>query len=137
MGKPISQNLLRHILNKCMAISACRSRTNQIRVSHYDHYSFIVSKNEIVEWGRNRTFQRPPVHWGYNWHQGIHSELSAYIKAAGILKDRDFGVVNVRLSPSLGLLNSKPCPNCENMLRSLGASWVYYSTEDGFERMNL
>ena len=137
MAKPITSNLLRTILSRCMIISARESRTNESRVSHYDHYSFIVCKNEVVEWGRNRTFQIPPVHWGYNEHQGIHSELSAYLKAAGLLKDRDFGVVNVRLSPSLSLLNSKPCSNCENMLRSLGASWVYYSTEDGFKRMKL
>lgn len=137
MGKRVSKNILRHILTHCMSKAVSESVTNRCRVSNYDHYSYIVSDNEIVEWGRNKTKLVPPVHWGYNEHQGIHSELSAYLKAAGILRGREFGVVNVRLSPSLELKDSKPCKNCENLLRALGAGWVVYSTEDGFRKMGL
>ena len=133
----IPRNLMRKILTSCMKQATKRSRTNEQRVSHYDHYSFVIAENEIVEWGRNRTFQIPPKHWGYNEHQGIHSELSAYLKAAGLLKDRDFGVVNVRLSKGLRLMNSCPCDNCKRMLESLGAKWVVYSTPEGFKKVKL
>ena len=133
----ISRNLLRTILTRSMKVSTRNSKTNAQRVSHYDHYSYVVAEEQIVEWGRNMTKNVPPVHWGYNQFQGVHSELSAYMKASGLLRDREFGVVNVRLSKGLKLLNSAPCPNCRRMLKSLGAKWVVYSTPDGFKKVNL
>ena len=133
----ISRNLMRRILTSCMKQATKSSKTNAQRVSHYDHYSFVISDNEVVEWGRNMTKNIPPVHWGYNRFQGLHSELSAYLKASGLLKDRDFGVVNVRLSRKLELMNSCPCDNCKRMLESLGAKWVIYSTPEGFKRLKL
>ncbi len=133
----ISRNLLRTILTHSMKVSARNSKTNAQRVSHYDHYSYVVVGNEVIEGGRNLTRNTPPVHWGYKDYQGIHSELSAYMKASGLLRDRDFGVVNVRLSGSLKLMNSAPCPNCQRMLRSLGGKWVVYSTPEGFKKVNL
>lgn len=120
-----------------MKVSTSKSKTNEQRISHYDHFSFVVADNEVVEWGRNMTKNIPPVYWGYGRFQGLHSELSAYLKASGILKDRAFGVVNVRLSKGLKLMNSMPCQNCQRMLKSLGAQWVFYSTQEGFKKLKL
>lgn len=133
----ISRNLLRTVLTRCMKVSTRKSKTNEQRVSHYDHYSYVVVDDQIVEWGRNLTKNTPPVHWGYKDFQGVHSELSAYMKAVGLLRDRDFGMINVRLSKGLKLLNSAPCNNCKRMLKSLGGKWVIYSTPDGFKKVNL
>ena len=133
----INRNLIRVALSRSMKNSMKKSRTNEQRLSHYDHYSYVIAGNEIVEWGRNITKYVPPVHWGYKSFQGLHSELSAYLKASGKLKEKDFGVINVRLSRGLNLLNSAPCQNCRQMLKSLGAKWVIYSTPEGFKKTKL
>jgi len=133
----VARNLLKSLLTRSMIVSAKHSKTNEQRVSHYDHYSYVVVGNEVIEGGRNLTKNVPPVHWGYKDFQGVHSELSAYMKASGLLRDREFGVVNVRLSKGLKLMNSAPCQNCRRMLKSLGGKWVVYSTPEGFKKVNL
>lgn len=133
MNKRVLQSCLREAVKKL----STDSRSNETNLSHYHHYSFVIIRNEIIEWGRNRQL-KVPLHWGYdNSFQGLHSEMAAYKKASGILGNSDFDMVNIRLSKKLFMLNSMPCEHCQRMLRELGCGHIWFSTEYGFEKLKL
>lgn len=101
----------------------------------YRHYSFIIQRNQIVEWGVNRSSE-PLI--GYPKYGKLHSECSAYFKARGIMEqNKEFEVVNIRLSANGGLKISKPCPCCQNFLSKFGCRGVWFSTEAGFAKIIL
>ena len=106
----------------------------------YLHYTFIVSENKILEWGFNHR-GIPPIHMGYHrriqdekFRPKIHSELSAYRKARGLLdKRKGFTAINIRLNRDGDFRNSFPCSVCHNLMKSLGCQEFYFTTSDGFE----
>lgn len=63
--------------------------------------------------------------------------MAAYKKASGILGSKDFVVVNIRLSNKLHMLNSMPCKHCQRILKELGCEHIWYTTENGFQKMKL
>ena len=133
----MNKRILRSCLCEAVRKLSADSRSNEINISHYNHFSYVISHNEVVEWGRNRQVQIP-LHWGYdNSYQGLHSEMAAYRKASGILGNKDFIMVNIRLSKNLHMLNSMPCKHCQRILKELGCEIIWYTTEDGFKRMKL
>lgn len=133
----MNKRILRTCLCEAIKRLSTDSRTNLVNISHYNHFSYIVCRNEVIEWGRNRQL-RIPLHWGYdNSYQGLHSEMAAYKKAVGILGNKDFMMVNIRLSNRLHMLNSMPCAHCQRILKELGCEQIWYTTEEGFKRMKL
>ena len=96
------------------------------------HFSFIVVNNRILEWGTNR-YQSIPKHWGYDvTFQGLHSEMSAYIRGSGLILNKPFSLINVRFSNFMHLKLSKPCPDCTRMMTSLGCTECVYTTPNGW-----
>lgn len=134
----LNKKILRSCLSEAIRRLSADSRTNEISISHYNHFSYLINNdNEVVEWGRNR--QAPiPLYWGYdNNYQGLHSEMAAYKKASGLLGNKEFIMVNIRLSNRLHMLNSMPCKHCQRILRELGCDQIWFTTENGFEKMKL
>jgi len=63
----------------------------------------------------------------------IHSEIAAYRKAKGILtKNEPFEIVNIRLNKNKELRLSKPCICCFEIMKELGCSKFYFSSNAGF-----
>ena len=103
------------------------------------HFSFIVQRRQIVEWGCNMLHE-PPIHMGYvqrinGADPKLHSELVAYKKAKGLLKDKKFVLINIRLNKKGEIRLSKPCVCCHEILSSLGCVLFYYSTEEGYQKI--
>lgn len=99
----------------------------------YKHFTFIISDNQLVEWGMNRS--GPPKH-GYQPHQKIHSENMAWNKARGIMdRKKTFEILNIRLNKRGDLKISKPCNCCVSFLRNLGCNRAWFSTDAGFAKL--
>lgn len=121
------------ILRECVRLARKKnpSLDNQFR-----HFSFIVQRNKLVEWGTNVPKADPLTFFGYSNISGVHAETNAYAKAKGILdKNYSFEVVNIRLNKSGDLKLSKPCACCYSFLESFGCSTVWFSTEAGFAKL--
>jgi hypothetical protein len=107
------------------------------------HWSFIVVDNKIVEWGTNLRGQ-PPIHYAYNKkivdvdaHCKLHSEIVAYRRAKKLL-GRDLGsfeVINVRLNKQGHTKISAPCCCCAPLLKELGCTRFYYTTDAGWGKL--
>ena len=118
------------ILNQCLKFARMKLKSHS---ENYKHFSFIVQKNKVVDWGINNC-KEMPAHFGYRKSSKTHAEVAAYFKAKGIMQDGDFEIVNIRLNNDGWLRNSKPCDCCYRLLKALGCKRFYYSTNLGFKR---
>jgi len=99
----------------------------------YKHFSFIIQRGRIIEWGMNRCAE--PL-MGYPAHGKLHSECDAYFKARGLLDNtRAFEVINIRMGSNGQLKLSKPCECCQQFLKRLNCRKVWFSTALGFTRL--
>jgi len=129
----------RSILKECLRISKLHNTPE----SHpdwgsYHHYSFIIQKNKIIEWGTN-SGGGGLNHWGFksNRHK-IHSETRAFTRARGLLdKNKSFEVVNIRLNKLGDLRVSAPCKCCCRFLQAMDCSKIWFSTEAGWASMKV
>jgi len=129
----------RKLLNECLEIAL----KNNTPIKHpqwtaYHHFSFIIQKNKIVEWGTNRC-SSPLTFLGYMPYSKMHSEYDAYFKAKGImLRDKPFEVINIRLTKTNLIGGSSPCKCCFAFLKNMGCKRIWFTTEVGnFASMNL
>jgi hypothetical protein len=126
------------ILDEALAISR-RNKSKHPELEHFLHYSFIIQENKIVEFGLNNKGV-PHRHYGYHdrikdhrYSPKTHSEIAAYRKARGILdKRKNFQIVNVRINKAGDVRNSKPCSCCYAIMKALGCSRFFYSSDVGF-----
>ena len=65
---------------------------------------------------------------GYADHSKMHSEIDAYFKAKGLIRNESFEVVNIRLTKTSRVASSKPCSCCYEFLRKTGAKKIYFTT---------
>lgn len=106
---------------------------------NYCHWSFVVVKNQIIEWATNHK-GIPPIYFGYNKRLSegnfakTHSELAAYKRAKGILGKNNFGIINIRLNRKGDIRNSSPCICCSSFLKEVGCSEIYYSNNNDFHK---
>ena len=122
----------RKLLKVCLDI-ALRNNTpiKHPQWSDYHHFSFIIQRNKLVEWGTNR-FSDPLTFLGYFPYSQMHSEIDAYFKARGIMaRDLTFEVVNVRLTKTHLVRGSSPCKCCFAFLKNMGCKKVWFTTEVG------
>lgn len=112
---------------------------NEYRGSTYRHFSFIVVRNKIVEYGINRHRNLGEMqHLGYRDFSNEHSEFAAWRKAKGLVKDQEFEIINTRVNRDMQIMHSKPCQCCYNFLSNLNCVGIYYSNEiGGFSKIML
>jgi len=104
----------------------------------YPHFSFIVQDNKILGYGMNMKGV-PPIHFGYHTRLNggipkLHSEFVAYKKMVGLLNNKPFEVINIRLNRRGEIKNSGACSCCYNFLKEAGCKNIYYSTEIGWAK---
>lgn len=120
----------RKLLNDCLSI-AVKYNPKHPEADCYRHYSFVIQRGKIVEWGCNRR-SSPLLFLGYKSHTKMHSEVDAYYKAKGIMqKNEDFEVVNIRLSKHGHIKESTPCKCCYAFLNNLGCKRIWFTTRIG------
>ena len=122
------------ILKECIRIAR---EKNLQRDSDFRHFSFIIQRNKLIEWGTNVSRVPPLIHFGYSNTSGWHSEVNAYRKAKGIIGEGYFEVINIRLNKLGDLRISKPCKCCHAFLKELGCKDVWFSTDAGFAKLKL
>ena len=127
------------MLEKCVEIT--KGLKPQKQNGRSFHTTFIFHKNRILSIGHNDYKKMHPYHRmgkyvGYKtnphlYQPALHSEISAILK----LGEEDLSkycFVNVRVDANNNLALSKPCPNCERVLRQVGFRRLFYSSEKGF-----
>lgn len=115
---------------------AQKNLVNHPEYKHYAHFAFIIKDNQIVDWATNNS-SPPPKHFGYEKRiQGAqaktHAELAAWKKARRIIGSGSFQIINIRLNRSRELRMSMPCVCCNEIMREMGCTKFYYSSEIGF-----
>jgi len=126
------------ILEQCLLIAKENNAPNlHPQWLYYKHYSFIIQNNEIIDWGTNRKGSAITI-LGYPNYSKIHSEFDAFRKAKGLLKkNKKFEIINIRLSKTSTLKNSRPCKCCSSYLHNMGCHEVWYTTINGFCKLKL
>ena len=108
--------------------------------SSFKHFCFITRKTKILSIGWNDTWKNNTKINGRFFRYplgGVHAEASAISKLQDLNICRKATLVNIRLNRQANLRNSKPCDMCMGLLIGMGFSRVYYTTEEGFERIKL
>jgi deoxycytidylate deaminase len=97
------------------------------------HFSFLVRKNSVNSIGYNNTSKTHTIadKIGYRYPT-IHSELSTILNFSG-KEISDYYMINFRFDKMGNLSMSKPCNNCQNLLKHYGIVKVVYSTGYGFK----
>lgn len=104
------------------------------------HFCFAFERNKLISIGQNITeipnakavkfaqkFGSPQPYRS----DRLHAEISALSKLYGkYYIDNHVKLVVLRLN-KYGLCNSKPCPNCQEVLDGFGITKVWYSTNEG------
>jgi len=95
----------------------------------------LAKRNRAISWGWNDMRRTHPIMREYNydkaWVPGVHAEIDACLGVdRDDLNNADVYVVRIRKDGSYGL--AKPCLICTRILKSMGISRAYYSTEEGY-----
>ena len=124
----------RKILQACLDIAMRRLANHP---ENYCHFTFIVQDNRIVAFGTNRC-GHPLTFLGYESHTKMHSEVDAYFKAKGIMKKEPFEAVNIRLTKTGAIRNSRPCKCCFAFLSGSRCKRVWFTTNiENFASMEI
>ena len=124
---------MNNLLNICLRFALRKEKRNE----QFLHWSFIIQRGQIVEWGTNRV-GNPPMSLGYKKWQQRHAETEAIRRARGILdRNQPWEIVNIRINRLGEVRNSKPCECCERALQIVGCSRVWFTSEKGFQKVDI
>ena len=129
----MSKNIIRRI-NSYIELAKAMKPAKQ--TGQFYHITVICKKRKVIAIGFNNLCKRHPSHkWGeyiayktnYPEHYaaGVHSELSAIIKC-GHEDCSQFDFFNIRINNHNEVAPSKPCLNCQRILKQVGYNNVYY-----------
>jgi deoxycytidylate deaminase len=108
--------------------------------SSFLHFSFLCNKSKIIAVGWNDVswtsikINKEIIKYPLG---GIHSEAHAIKRLKRFDEAPYLTLVNVRLNHKKELRNSKPCEYCMKIINAAGIRKVYYSTNEGFEFLDL
>lgn len=99
------------------------------------HATFVYNKNKLIctahnNYNKLHPYHRfgsyvPTKHEKGNYIPGIHSEVAALLKM-GQDDCSDLTFINIRIDNNDDVAISKPCPNCQNLLDSIGYKKIVY-----------
>ena len=99
----------------------------------FRHFSFILDGNKIISVGQNDKDKTHTLAFknGYKY-SCIHSELDALVRAKiDVERFKKCTIVNVRLNRFNHVNLSRPCMNCQNLLKHYKFKKIYYTNENG------
>jgi len=120
-----------HILEECTRIAL---RELPRHAESRCHWSFIIQRGKIVEWGINRLGEPTGMYFaGYKpGRHALHSEVIALSKSRGIMNMRKaWSLINIRLTAHKQLVMSAPCPICTGFMKACGCREFIYSDSHG------
>lgn len=133
----ISKNVKRRVhgyIELAMAMKPAK------QTGRFYHVTFICKKRKVIAVGFNNLQKLLNTNkWGEylptkskaitRYEPGIHSELAAIIKG-GFEDYSDYDFFNIRINNLGQIASSKPCVNCQRILKQVGFNHVYYFDED-------
>lgn len=99
----------------------------------FRHFSFILDGNKIISIGQNNKDKTHPLAFksGYKY-SCIHSELDSLVKAkVSSKKLKECIIVNVRLNRFNTVNLSRPCINCQKLIKNYKIKKCFYTNENG------
>lgn len=132
----MSKNVLKRMLGYVELVKAMKPAR---QTGRFYHATFICKKRKVIAIGfNNMNKQLPTSKWGeYESEKNgkvyvpcVHSELSAIIKCGHEDCSR-FDFFNIRINNKGEIACSKPCINCQRVLKQVGYNKVYYFDDDG------
>lgn len=115
------------ILNR--AIKEALKSTHKMR-----HGCVIFKNSHIISTGYNglrHTNRLDPKY--LKWKGSLHAEQRAIIYATKPLLRTS--ILVIRLNQKAELMYSKPCIVCQTLLKEVGITKIYYSTQDGIKKI--
>jgi len=94
------------------------------------------SRGRIVSYATNSR-KTHPLQAQYARRTGKPQKVALHAEIAGLIRARDDveTVIVARINKNGELRNSKPCPVCFLALEEAGVSEVWFSTDQGFEKL--
>lgn len=102
------------------------------------HVSLLLIRNKILSVGVNNYIKTHPFAHHNNYrYSHIHSELDCIRRFPWRQHDmKRASLVNLRFARATdGLLLSRPCHNCLNLIAAFNIKEVVFSTPTGFEKL--
>jgi hypothetical protein len=98
-----------------------------------EHFSFLVIRNKIVCYGKNKKYRTDPMSHKMNCRfSAIHSEWAAIKAFPYPLKElKKFDLLNVRLNRNRNIMLAKPCKNCQEMLSIFEPASIWFTNRQG------
>lgn len=133
----VSKSILRRIKHY---VEIARALKPSKQSGHFFHVTFVTKKSKVLAIGINNYRRNLDAKkWGEykplkndqtsNYYPAIHSEISALIKL-GREDCSDLDFFNIRIGNTNDIMISKPCLNCQRVLRQVGYKNVYYFNEN-------
>jgi deoxycytidylate deaminase len=99
------------------------------------HFSFLFRRGNLISLGWSDSCKTHPLASKYGYrHETIHSELACILRVRSDLKGCRLVNTRINIRGEIGI--SKPCKNCQRLLRDFGIVDVWYTNYFGeFERM--
>ena len=125
-----------HRLYRCVDLAHAMVHKPQ---SYFKHFSFVMKGTKIISIGWNNTYKCTKINNKIIQYPfwGTHSECEAVSKLSDLNICRKATMVNVRINNQGQIRMSMPCKTCMHLLKNVGFSRVYYTTNDGFEQLYL
>jgi len=105
--------------------------------SKHRHITFLLIRRRVVSIGWSKAFKSHPMGQNYGPRfNSIHSELDAILNFEyPPFMLHNVTMVNLRFAMDGKMSMSKPCINCQKMIKDFGITEVYYTNREGnFER---
>jgi deoxycytidylate deaminase len=117
------------VLNKIEEIGYALVPSNR-KDSIFFHVAVIFQRNKILSIGQN-SFKTHPIakKFGHR-NYATHAELSSIIRH-GLDDCSGLSLAVLRIGRNNKLTMSKPCLCCQNVIKSVGLSKVYYTNKNG------
>lgn len=115
-------------------VEICRALIHK-PVSTFKHFAILVDKSRIISIGFN-DISRPTDLVKFPLG-GRHAEPDAIANLDDLNIIRKCNLISIRLNPRGELRLAKPCDICHTFLVKMGIKKIYYSTEFGFNYMDL
>jgi|SRR5687768_3970180 len=136
MGRKMISKRIKNYHNLAMASS---------KLSDYERIKIgavLVKKGDVISIGYNRKKTHPTQKKynkfrNMNGHQNdfIHAEIDAIIKSKSNLNGAFIYISRQTCNGELGMC--RPCPACMEAIRESGISRVYYTSNEGYERLTF
>lgn len=134
-------NILNHAYDIALSLLPEAKQERQTK-NKFFHFAFGYKKNKLLAIGQNNPEKTHPQALMFSKrfntnleHPYLHAETDLLSRLWGkYYIDSSLRVVIIRLNKHGKLRCSKPCPRCEQILKSLDINKLWWSINDGFNQ---